>query len=395
MSSAKMQERAPRPLDVVLFGATGFTGQLVAEYFAVNVPLTQVRWTIAGRNRSKLDALRNRLSTIDAACADIEPIVAGSDDRDALNDLAQKTRVVLTTVGPYAALGEPLVAACVEHGTDYVDITGEPDFWSGIIERYHDRAVLSGSLVIPCCGFDSIPHDLGALYTAQQLQNRGTGPIKIKGYVAAKGSVSGGTWHSLLGFLGKTRSQKKPARTSKPRSGARPRGIHFAKDVGHWVTPMPTIDPQVVRRSAKLAPDQFGEDFRYHHYLSTKSFPQLVALLFGVGSIAALAQLGPTRRMLKKLRPSGEGPNRTQRARNWFKVTFVGTRGHERVVTRVRGGDPGYGETSKMLAESALTLVHARDKLPIQGGVATTASALGTHLIERLQAAGIGFEVLD
>ncbi|MGB1277428.1 MAG: saccharopine dehydrogenase NADP-binding domain-containing protein, partial [Nannocystaceae bacterium] len=122
MSSAKSQQPRQRPLDVVLFGATGFTGQLVAEYFAANVPLAQVRWTIAGRNGRKLQALRDRLSTIDAACQDIEPIVAGSDDRGALNDMAQKTRVVLTTVGPYAALGEPLVAACVEHGTDYVDI---------------------------------------------------------------------------------------------------------------------------------------------------------------------------------------------------------------------------------------------------------------------------------
>ncbi|MGB1275379.1 MAG: saccharopine dehydrogenase, partial [Nannocystaceae bacterium] len=244
-------------------------------------------------------------------------------------------------------------------------------------------------------GFDSIPHDLGALYTAQKLQNRGSGPMHIRGYVAAKGSVSGGTWHSLLGFLGKGRNHKKPVRTSKPRSGPRPRGVHFADDIRRWVTPLPTIDPQVVRRSAELAPDPFGENFRYHHYLSTKSFPQLAATLVGVGSIAALAQLGPTRRMLKKLRPSGDGPNRTQRARNWFKVTFVGTRGRERVVTRVSGGDPGYGETSKMLAESALTLVHDRDKLPIQGGVVTTASALGTHLIARLQAAGIGFEVLD
>ncbi len=395
-SESTIRPKSERPLDVVVFGATGFTGTLVAEYFAANVPLSQVRWTIAGRNLDKLMSLRARLSTIAPEVADVTPIVASSDDRQALEDMARSTKVVLTTVGPYAIHGEPLVAACVTHGTDYVDITGEPDFWGGIIERYHERAILSGSLVVPCCGFDSIPHDLGAMFCAQQLIDRGSGPIHIDGYVAAKGTASGGTWQSLVRYLGKLREARNKPRTGGRKSkGNKPRGIHFSEAIGRWVTPMPTIDPLVVRRSAKLSPHAFGESFSYHHYLQTKNLRQLVALLAGVGSVTALAQLAVTRRLLLRLRPSGEGPNRAQRERNWFKVTFVGTRGHERVVTEVRGGDPGYGETSKMLAESALTLVHARDELPLQGGVATTAAALGTHLLKRLQAAGITFEVVQ
>ncbi len=392
--SSTPRPKSARPYDVVLFGATGFTGTLTAEYFAANVPLSQVRWTIAGRNLDKLMSLRARLSTIAPECADITPIMASSDDRQALEDMAKSTRVILTTVGPFAEYGEPLVAACVTHGTDYVDITGEPDFWNGIIDRYHDRAIVAGSLIIPCCGFDSIPHDLGALFCAQQLHERGSGPIHVDGYVAAKGSVSGGTWQSLVRYLGKMRKRVK-RRSSGKRRGPRSRGIHFSPAVRRWVAPAPTIDPAVVRRSAKLVPDAFGGDFSYHHYMQTKNFAQMVSLVAGVGSIAALAQIGPTRRLLLRMRTSGDGPNRSQRERNWFKVVFVGTRGHERVVTRVCGGDPGYGETSKMLAESALTLVHARDQLPLQGGVVTPASALGTHLITRLQTAGIVFEVLD
>lgn len=372
--------------DIILFGATGFTGGLVADYLAQVAEPGRLSWALAGRDLRKLRRVRERLSVVNRAWAEL-PLYQGlSHDRESLHDLAARARVMLTTVGPYASHGEPLVAACVAEGCDYVDLTGEPSFWRGVIDRHHDEAAAKGLRLVPCCGFDSIPHDLGVLYTVQRLRERGgVGPIEIDGYVSAKGGFSGGTWASALRIMAEPRSG---ASMGRSRPSERPR-IHFAADVGRWVVPMPTIDPLVVQRSTDL----IGEhQLRYRHFMATKSLPQLGALLAGVGTVMALSKT-PVRRLLERLRPSGSGPSEEQRAQGWFQVTFVGRQGSQTVTTEVRGGDPGYGHTAKMIAEAARCLVEDRERLPARYGVLTPASAMGEALIERMRGTGMEFTV--
>jgi short subunit dehydrogenase-like uncharacterized protein len=314
-----------------------------------------------------------------------------------MRKLAESTRVVITTVGPYIKYGEPVVAACAAAGTAYVDLTGEPEFVDLMWLRYHEQAQQTGARLIHSCGFDSIPYDLGALFAVQHLPE-GV-PIKLEGFVRAGGTFSGGTYHSALHIMGRLRQGMKVASERKKREprpeGRRVRGIqgkpHRDDEAGGWVAPFPTIDPQTVLRSAR-ALDRYGPDFSYSHYVVVKQLPVLVGMGVGAGTVIALAQLKPTRDLLLKLKDPGEGPTPEQRQKAWFKVKMVGEGGGQRVVAQVTGGDPGYGETSKMLAESALCLAH--DELPERAGQLTPAVAMGDALITRLQSAGIRFEVV-
>ena len=380
-----------REHDVVLFGASGFTGALTAEYLAANAP-DGVRWAVAGRNLQKLEALRDRLGL-----PDLPLLHADVEEPGSLREVAESARVVITTVGPYINYGEPLVASCAEAGTDYVDLTGEPEFVDLTYVRHHARAAETGARIVHACGFDSIPHDLGAYFTVKQLPE-GV-PLKVEGFVRAGGAPSGGTFHSAVTAFSRVRGMAKVAserRRLEPRpDGRRVRGIkgapHREGEVGAWVLPMPTIDPQIVLRSAR-ALDRYGPDFSYGHYFAVKRLPVAAGIIGGVAGVFALAQVPPARKWMLRRKPAGEGPTPEQRENGWFKVRFVGEGGGERVVTEVSGGDPGYGETSKMLAESALCL--ALDELPDAAGQVTTAVAMGDALTERLERAGIRFSVL-
>ncbi|MFW5876062.1 MAG: saccharopine dehydrogenase family protein, partial [Myxococcota bacterium] len=314
--------------------------------------------------------------------------------------MAAQARVVLTTVGPYVRYGEPVVRACVEQGTDYVDITGEPAFVDMTRDRYHDLAREAGVRLVSCCGFDSIPHDLGVLFTVEHLP-AGV-PLDVEGFVQARGSFSGGTWTSAVDAFGQMREQVLGPRgagesheTDHGRSvhGIRPR-VRYERAVKGWVAPFPTIDPQVVLRSARVL-DRYGPEFRYGHYVRVGTLPKLAAGALAIGGMVALSQLEPTRELLLKVRQSGEGPGEAQRSRSWFRVTFIGRGGGRRVVTRVSGGDPGYDETAKMVSEAALCLAHDGVRLPQRSGALTPATAMGSVLRERLQRAGIRFDVLE
>jgi short subunit dehydrogenase-like uncharacterized protein len=386
-----------RRYDIALFGATGFTGGLTARYLAEHGP-PGLRWALVGRNRAKLDAVAARLAEVDSEVPAPEILEADAGDRPSLDAVAEAARVVISTVGPYALYGEPLVAACAAAGTDYVDLTGEPEFVDRMWLRHNAEAERNGARIVHCCGFDSIPHDLGAYFTVKQLPE-GV-PLRVDGYVRFGGKFSGGTYHSAINAFGRSR-QTLAAAKERRRQELRPahRRVHSGKpclrrdpERGGWVVSMPTIDGPVVRRSAASL-DRYGPDFTYGHHLVSPSLPQLAALSGGVGAAFALAVLPPTRKLLLKLKDPGEGPSEAERERAWFKVTFVGEGGGERVVTEVSGGDPGYTETSKMLAESALCL--AFDQLPERAGQLTTAAAMGDALLGRLQAAGIEFRVLE
>lgn len=379
-----------REYDVVLFGATGFTGGLTADYLAAHAP-AGARWAVAGRNAAKLEALRDRLG------GDVSILVADATDPASLARVAASTKVVATTVGPYIRHGEPLVAACAAAGTDYVDLTGEPEFVDTMYLRHHEAAVASGARLVHACGFDSIPHDLGAQFCVEQLPE-GV-PLRVRGFVAAGGLFSGGTFDSATTAMSRARQTLAAARQRKQREG-RPSGrrIHgeakpgYDKGLGKFIVPLPTIDPQVVMRSAS-ALERYGPDFTYGHYAAVKNPLVIVGGVAGIAALAAASQIPPLRRKLVGMRPPGTGPSEAQRAKAWFKVTFHGEGGGKKVVTTVSGGDPGYSETAKMLAESALCL--ALDELPPTAGQVTTATAMGPQLRERLVRAGMAFEVVS
>lgn len=378
-----------REYDVVLLGATGFTGALTAEYLARHAP-DGLRWALAGRNRAKLEAVRERIGV------DVPLLHADSTDPASLAEVAAATRVVITTVGPYLLHGEPLVAACAAAGTDYVDLTGEPEFVDLMYLAHHETAERTGARIVHACGFDSIPHDLGAMHAVQQLA--ASGPVRVRGVVRAAAMFSGGTFHSAMGaFAGARRSSAvhRERRAAEPRpEGRTSRAVagkpHRDPDLGYWLLPLPTIDPMVVARSgAALA--SYGSDFRYSHYAGMKHLTSAVGATGLVGGMFVTAQVPPLRRLaLSRVKP-GDGPDEARRARSWFTVDFVAEGDGRTVRTRVSGGDPGYDETAKMLAESALCL--ALDDNPATAGQVTTAQAMGENLLARLQAAGLRFEV--
>lgn len=415
--------------DVVLFGATGFTGALAADYLARNGP-KGMRWAIAGRDVSHLQTIAERLSAQAFDAAPVEVIRADSADPVALRSMAESSRVLASTVGPFMGHGEPLVAACAQSGTDYVDITGEPEFVDRMWLTHHDTAVRTGARLVHACGFDSVPHDLGVWFTLRHLP--GDVPLSVAGYVRAQASFSAGTYHSAVRAFGRARQSSMVARqrrsrealptgrrvgslplrphripgTLLPRPGTRlaspgrtalPRpGTRLASPgrTHRWAVPLPTIDPIVVARSAR-ALDRYGPDFRYGHYADVGGLPIAVAAMAGAGGLMAAAQIPPLRNGLLKLRSSGDGPDGQRRASSWFRVRFLGTVGDgaPSVVSEVSGGDPGYDETAKMLAESALSLAFD-DDLPDQAGQLTPVQAMGDQLLARLQRAGMTFRTV-
>ncbi|WP_328420952.1 saccharopine dehydrogenase family protein [Streptomyces sp. NBC_00443] len=385
-------DRTDRPYDIVLFGATGFVGILTAEYLAARAP-EGLRWAIAGRSKEKLQRLRDRLPDGGKGVGLLEADVS---DPASMRRLAEQARVVATTVGPYVTYGEDLVAACADTGADYLDLSGEPEFVDRTYVRHDARARETGARLVHACGFDSVPHDLGAYFTVQQLPE-GV-PLAVDGFVTVDATFSGGTFASALNQFARGRQMLAAARDRarhEPRLMGRraqaPTGApRFAKEVGAWAVPLPTIDPQVVKRSAR-ALDRYGPDFRYRHYAAVRHLPIALGGVAAMGGLFTAAQLPPARRWLSDRLKPGEGPGPEKRAKSWFSVRFVGEGGGRRVFTEVSGGDPGYGETAKMFAEGALSL--ALDDLPSTAGQVTTAVAMGDALIERLRSAGITFRV--
>jgi short subunit dehydrogenase-like uncharacterized protein len=396
---------AEREHDLILLGATGFTGGLTAEYLATHAP-AGLRWALAGRNPDKLAAVRERLTGLEGAppaVAELALLHTDVTDAESLRTLAASTRAIVTTVGPYIVHGEPVVAACAAAGTDYLDITGEPDFVDRMWLGYHEQAQRSGARLIHACGFDSIPHDLGAMFTVGHLPE-GV-PLTVEGFVRAGGTFSGGTYQSVLHGMShlsdsrrvageRRRREVRPAGREVRGIGGRDGWVRYDDTAGGWALPLPTIDPQIVLRSAAALP-RYGPSFRYGHYLSARRAATIGGIMAGAGVLAGLAQIGPARRQLEKLRVSGDGPTAEQRANAWFTVRFHGRPTDDPqagVICEVAGGDPGYGETAKMLSQAALCLLS--DDLPETAGQVTTAAALGQPLIDRLIAQGIGFRVL-
>lgn len=394
--------------DIVLFGASGFTGELTAQALLSHMP-GGARWALAGRDPSKLAAVRDRLTAIDPAAAALPLLGADVADEATLEALAASARVVISTVGPYLQHGEALVAACARAGTDYLDLCGEPEFVDLMYLRYHELARETGARLVHSCGFDSIPYDLGALFTISQIPEAAQVPVALEGFGLVSGSISSGTYRSVVGALGRLkesgrvgrqrRSVERHAPDGRLAEGRRVRGVsrrpHRDALAGGWVVRAPTIDPQQVLRTARLN-DRYGPDFSYAHYVVTRRLWSTLRLALVIGLLAMFAQVRPTRRVVLRLKRAGSGPSEAKRAKSFFRVRFRAQVGGDQariVATEVSGGDPGYGETAKMLAQAALCL--AFDEVPAPGGGQwSPALALGQPLIDRLIDAGIVFRVI-
>jgi short subunit dehydrogenase-like uncharacterized protein len=407
-----------RPFDVVLWGATGFTGRLTAEYLTRNHGVgAALRWAIGGRSRDKLERVRDGLAAIDPGARELPLLLGDGGDRASLDALARQTKVVLSTVGPFSLHGRELVAACVEAGTDYCDSTGEPQFVRAMIDAHHERARMTGARIVHCCGFDSVPSDLGTLMVqAYARDEHGSACSEVRHYVSLRGGgLSGGTVASMVALMDEASKDDRvrkllanpysldPDRGDRGPDGHDPRGVAWDEDLQRWTGPfvMAAINSRVVRRSNALLGYAWGRDFRYREGMSFRSGPQgwMKAATMSVGVAAAFGIMAvpPLRRVIARRLPApGEGPSKEQRDRSSFVSRFVGVL--EGSGGRVRGevkgvGDPGYDETAKMLGESALCLARDRDSTRTEGGVLTPASCLGMTLIDRLRKAGMTFDV--
>ena len=408
-----------RDYDVVLYGASGFTGQQTVAYFAEHAG-SSIRWAIAGRNRDKLAAVQKTLGTN----ADI--LVADSQDQAALDAIASRTRVILTTAGPFALYGTKLVDACVRHQTHYVDITGETVWVKGLIDRYHVQAAQDGTRIIPFCGFDSIPSDLGAYLMARHAQRElGTTCQMVKAYFQMAGGVNGGTLATVFNLYESGQAAQaqhpfllNPASTAASAEALRqnrdPTAASYDADLGAWVAPfvMGPINTRVVRRSQALfdewqtpPPFSYGANFSYQEYSKFNgALGWMPAAGLATGAtLFELALASPLRPLLKAALPSpGQGPSAKTMNEGWFRCELLGlTTADNGGGRKLRGvikdqGDPGNRATVKFLCESALCLVMNADELPggaSRGGVLTPATGLGEVLAKRLRQAGMTIEI--
>jgi short subunit dehydrogenase-like uncharacterized protein len=398
-----------RELDVVVFGATGFAGRLVAGYLAGHAP-AGLGVGLAGRSERRLAEVRAGLG---AAASAWPLLVADSADPVSLAALAGAARVVVTTVGPYRARGLALVQACAGAGTDYADLTGEVLFIRDSIDRCHEAAASSGARIVHCCGFDSVPSDLGVLLLHHAARADGAGDLLDTTLVvrAMRGGLSGGTLASMMGQLEEVRASAErrrlvsdpyalsPDRAAEPSLGDE-RDLDRARydnALRMWTGPwlMAGINTRVVRRSNAVAGWAYGRRFRYREVTGFGAGPAAAALAVtaSAGTKAAEAGLafGPSRALLRRLLPApGHGPGEKTRRAGFFRIQIHTrtTGGHQYLGTLEARGDPGYAATSVMLGETALCLALDKDQLPDRAGVLTPATAMGAALATRLRSAG-------
>ena len=408
---------AEKTFDVIVYGATSFVGQIICRYMLDQYGVDgDLKWAIAGRSAGKLESVKQQLG---GAAASLETITADAADESALQAMCARGQVILSTVGPYAYYGEPLVKVCAETGTDYVDLTGEVQWIREMLERYEAKARTSGARIVHCCGFDSIPSDLGVHFVQSHAKNKFGKPcqrVKLRVKVA-KGGFSGGTVASLMNVA--KEAAKNPALRKVladpyalcldgPRNSAQQPDVKSAtydKDFDSWLAPfvMAAINTRIVHRSNMLTGNGYGEGFAYDEAIMTgsgaKGWAAAQGVTVGMGSFLVAVAIKPTRWLLEKfvLPAPGEGPSPEEQRNGFYDIRFYGeTPGGQIIRARVTGDrDPGYGSTAKMISEAAVCLardVSAKEK---SGGFWTPATIFGDQLITRLQDnAGLTFEVL-
>ncbi len=410
--------------DVVVWGATGFTGRLVCEYLLTHYGVSEkLSWAMAGRSESKLKALRTELVQWNSKAESIPILLGDSFDLGSLQAIAAQTKVVCTTVGPYLDYGSAMVETCINEGTDYCDLTGETPFIRKMMDTFHQAASDKGRRIVHCCGYDSIPSDLGCMLVQREAISRHGVPCQsVKLYVRkAKGGLSGGTMASMLGFVERAARDRgilsilgdpyslNPKGTWRGPDGRDQQTVEWDEDVERWTGPfvMAGINTRVVRRSNWLLGLEYGEDFRYGEVsvvgkgMSGRVRGELMRM--GLGLFTAAVAIKPSRWMLQKtvLPAPGEGPNRETRENGFFLFGVLGKgidkEGKPFVVKGKVSGDkdPGYAGTAIMLGEAAVCLAQDGAELPDRYGIITPASAMGGVLMERLRAAGMVFDIVN
>lgn len=394
-----------RDFDLILWGATGFTGRLVAEHLVRAGAARGLRWAVGGRNPGKLAA------TLEAIGAPGIPVVLGDSlDPRSLADLARRTRTVCSTVGPYALYGSELVSACADTGTHYCDLSGEVHWMRHMIDAHEERAIETGARIVHACGFDSVPSDLGCLFLQQHAIERFGRPCgSVKLFVRKmKGSFSGGTVASMLNALAVAKQDPEERRImahpyalnpAGERSGTDSRDLarpHRDPDAECWTAPfvMASVNTRIVRRSHALLGWPWGYRFSYGESVSTghglAGLARATAITGALGAFVAAASLGPTRALMNRLLlpQPGQGPDAAAREAGGFEMLLVGRHPAARerhIQARVIGRrDPGYGATARMLGEAAMCLALESDHLPVSGGSWTPATAFGERMIARL-----------
>jgi short subunit dehydrogenase-like uncharacterized protein len=404
---------ADRDLDIVVYGATGYVGALVAEHLAQHAP-AGTRIGLAGRNQQRLEKAR---TSIGAVAAQWPVIVADIDDSEALDRLAARTTAVATTVGPYATYGMPMATACAKAGTHYCDLSGEVRFIRRAIDELDVTATASGARLVTACGFDSIPSDLGVLVLHEAVAAAGAGDLQDVTLVVTKvvGGVSGGTLASIMGQIDEMRRSREVRRqladpySLSPDRGAEPdlgrqgdiAAIRRDAEVGGWTAPflMAGFNSRIVRRSNALSGYRYGPAMRYREVLGfdggAAGLAKATAAAGATAGLAAGLALPPTRKLLGRWLPSpGEGPSPEARAKGHFEIRIHGrtSTGEHFVADVAAPGDPGYAATAVMMGESVLALAFDGDILPNAAGVLTPATGLGHPLVERLRANGFTFD---
>ncbi|AKH68149.1 hypothetical protein IMCC21906_00456 [Spongiibacter sp. IMCC21906] len=399
--------------DLIVFGASSFVGKILCRYLSDIDEQPPLRWAIAGRSAEKLTALKAELGR-----EDLPSLIADADDEVALRSLCEQSRVIVSTVGPYALYGSPLVKVCVETGTDYCDLTGEAQWIRRMLDEHEEAAKASGARIVHCCGFDSIPSDLGVLFTQQHALHRlGEYCEQINMRVfAAKGGFSGGTVASMMNLIDETKQdptlRKKLANpyllchTDNATRQTNTNGPKYDEASGGWIAPfvMAAINTRVVQRSNDLLGHRYGKGFRYDEAMYTgkgvKGRFNAWSVYGGLAGVMLGSNIKPGRWLLERflLPAPGDGPTPDQQKNGFFKLRFYGTTpAGNTIITQVSGDrDPGYGSTGKMLGQAAICL--ARDDLGPNagGGFWTPASLLSDPLLARLEAhAGLEFSIQE
>ena len=386
-----------REFDVVVFGASGYTGKLVAEYIQSEYGENgSVKWAIAGRNREKLEGIREELGL----SADLSILEVDSNDQDSLNAMTSSTKCVLTTVGPYQLYGSNLVESCAKNGTDYVDLTGEPGWMYEMINAHKETAEASGARIVFSCGFDSIPFDLGVYFVQQAAKDKFGKPAQhVRGRVKAmNGEFSGGTIASLGATMATLKKKPELIKVlanpfSLTEGFEGPAQLDDSKvlldeKINMWVAPfvMAPINTKNIHRSNALLDHQYGEDFCYDEMMIAGEGEE--------GKQIADAMISANPMGGDNVPQPGEGPSKESREQGNYDVLFFADLGEESIEARVTGDmDPGYGSTSKMITESAICLIQDCSDLP--GGIYTPAPAMGDKLIHRLvKKAGLTFNII-
>lgn len=402
-------------VDMILWGATGFIGSLLAGYLWPHYGATgEIRFALGGNSRSELEAVRKKLGAGD----DLPLIVGDAFDEPFLNEMVKHTKLVVSTVGPYARFGSALVAACAANGTDYCDLSGEPQWMQRMIDTHQESAAASGARLVHACGFDSIPSDMGVFFLQHQANQRfGHFMPRVKLRVKVmRGGASGGTVASILNFIEEARRDPEIAKIAKnpyalapagKRTGIRQPNVstfEYDPDAGSWLAPfvMAAVNTRIVHRSNALMDYAYGQAFQYDEAMmmgtGIKGRFRAASLAGILGAFVAGSAFAPSRAlMIKTILPKpGEGPSPEKQEKGFYKLLLIGKddAGNRLDVNVTGDQDPGYGSTRKMLGESAVCLLKEISKQDLKGGFWTPATAMGEPLIRRLtEKAGLTFEV--